>query len=197
MLIVVIFIAFALPSNAQNRSYNCAILDGVFSQIQWRKWHNDFLLPLFKSGEIKTDGEYLHRVTGNKAKSRTIDSVINILNLKPRTWSFLDNILFSLDTFNVIVDTFHFFDNSCDVKLGCRCVIVDDYRFIDNLKNKCNVIVVQGIAYVRNGGISIAFRNTKSNQAIVFGIREGSHTPNPKVSIIGGVGWDPVFGFYD
>ena len=190
-----VFLVFALPSNGQKRNYNCIILDSIFSKIEWRKWHNDFLLPLFRSGEIKTDGQYLHRVTNDIGKSSIIDSVINPLNLEARTWSFLEDTLFSLDTFNVIIDTFHFFDNSCNFSKNTNYVIVDDYRFLDNLKKKCNVIIVQGIAYAKSGGVSIALRNTKSNFAIIFSILEGSHTPSPKVSLVGKVWYDPVAGF--
>jgi len=197
LLSALVFVVFALPSNGQKRNYNCHLLDGIFSAIEWRKWHNDFLLPLFRSGELKTDGSFLQRMTNDKTKSRVIDSVIGPLNVEARTWSFLEDTLFSLDTFNVIIDTFGFFDNSCKVSGNTNYTIVDDYRFVDKLKKRCNVVIVQAIAYTRSGSISIFLRNTKSNYAIVFGVREGGKSPYPKVSIIGRIWYDPEEGFSD
>jgi len=194
LLILCVFLAFVFPIQAQKQQYNCVILDSLINVIRIKKSQNDFLLPLFKSGEIKKDGDLIRKITQNEKQIREIDSVLSIVKIKEGTL-FLNDTLFSLDNFNIIVDTFHFFDNSCKAcaDKSKRYTIINDYETAYNVRASCNVIEVVGIAYNKSGAISIALRNTKSNYCVLFGVRHDS-TQYPSISIIGKYLFDPKYG---
>ncbi|MBS1778659.1 MAG: hypothetical protein JST70_05000 [Bacteroidetes bacterium] len=187
-----IFFVFAAPSWAQKQNYNCVILDSIINKIQLRKAQNDFLLPLFRSGDVKTDGYRIYRTTQDKIKSRRIDSLLSKVDTIEREW-FLNDTLFSLDTFNIIIDTFGFFDNTCNVYNGCHYLVVNDYGIIKQLKKTCNAIVVEYVGYNGRGGLVIAMRNTKSEFVIIFIVEKGSIL-YPRISILGRYLFDPIEG---
>src|SRR5690606_467702 len=95
ILIVYFILAFASPVLGQKRVYNCVILDSIVNAIQVKKAQNDFLLPLFRAGEIRTDGDSIYSLTRDKDKRRKIDSVLSGLDFTYKGW-FLDDTLFSL-----------------------------------------------------------------------------------------------------
>lgn len=195
VIIFLLFLtSFSKSSWAQTESYNCFILDSIISAIQIKEAQNNFLFPLFKSGEIKTDGESIQIKTKNTVKIKKIDSVLNGINIKERNY-FLDDVLFSLDTLNIIVDTFKYFDNSCNLfkNKGNRYVVVNDYGIISQSKKPSNIIVVDMIGYNSKGAMSIVLRNTKSKCSIIFGVRHGA-VLHPSISIIGKCQYDPVEG---
>lgn len=176
------------------QDYNCVLLDSLISTIEIKKAQNDILIPLFKSGELKTDGDSIYIITKDEVKIHKIDSVLRQMDIKEGNL-FLQDELFSLDTFNIIIDTFNFINSSCNLNKhkNNRYLIVNDYSIINDIKTSPNIIVVEKIAYNNNGAISIVLRNTKSTFGVIFGIRKSS-VSYPSITILGKYIFDPEQG---
>jgi len=175
----------------QGKDYNCIVLDSIFNAMQLKGEQNEFLLPLFKSGDLKKRRDSIYVLSKDESVVRKIDSVLSTVNIAEQN-IFLDDPIFSFKTFTIVVDTFNFFNNSCQNTEG-QYLVINDYRILDNICESSNVIIVEKIAYNTSGSITIALRNTKSNFAVLFGIRHSSNS-YPSIKVLDKFLFDSVEG---
>jgi hypothetical protein len=193
-LIFYIFLINITPLLAQNKLYNCVVLDSLISTIKLKKAQNDFLLPLLKSGEINVRGDSVSIFTKDSLKIQAIRTEFNSIKLEYRTF-FLDDILFTMDTLNIIVDTLGFFDDSCNGIKGDHksYFIIRDRKILNCIKETCNIILIEAISYTSDGALNLFLRNSKSSFVLVFGIRQGNFL-YPTISVLGKHLFDPIDG---
>lgn len=174
--IILIFFGWLIALTGDSQSYTCNMLDSLISSIELRREQYDFLNPLFYTGELKTaKGDSFIIATKDSIKQQKIKEVLKKFYIK-EDWSLIhDDLLFHLDTFNVIVDSFRFFESTCEIgREGKRFVVVNDKRIIDHLNDSCNIIIVEHVSFSNVGELNLFVRNSKSEKIFWYRIRHAS-----------------------
>ncbi len=177
IFILLAFFIYELPIIGQFKNYNCIVFDSLISTIKLKKMQNDFLFPLLKSGEICRKKDSIYILTTDELKVKKIKSVLSTNSNIDGNLE-IDDVLFSLDTFNIVIDTFGYFDNSCSNK---NFLVVNNYNILNSLKETCNVIIVEALSYNVNGSFKIFLRSNKSDFIIVFRFKSSSLYPSISV----------------
>lgn len=174
--VILIFFGGLISIAGSSQSFTCNMLDSLIYSIELRRMQYDFLNPLFFTGELTTaqrDSFIIN--TKDTVKYKEMKEVLKKVYIK-EDWSLLhDDLLFHLDTFNVIVDPFRFFESTCEIRReGKRFVVVNDKSIISGLKDSCNIIIVERVSFSKWGELNLFIRNSRSEKVVWYRVRHAS-----------------------
>lgn len=159
--------------SAQPRNYKCDLLDSVIVALEYRKKLDDHLLKYYPE-KIKIINNTINAdLIEDSQIVKEINDLKIITNIEKVTqrWFIIDDVILSLDSFNILVDTFGFFDKTCT--LNGRFKIVNSYDELSHLSDSVNVILLEQFAYNKQGALNIVIRNKKSDAVILLGLMTG------------------------